>query len=217
MANTSGSARYTEFLKSLGRLLCLEDCPRDVVYLGGLDQAGTDGCFAYFYEDDITQVVFHVATLMPNHPGDLQCNNKKLHIGNDFVTIVYNNSSHPYAFGTIKGQFNFAEVVIQPLPGGMNRVHTQAKKGLEVADLLQGKPSLISDLWLPVLVREKALQANLASLVHLSQSASDQYYLSNWLGRLRHIKRIREKVLSEQKSSKHVRPTSLLPDFTCFS
>lgn len=47
-------------------------------------------------------VVFHVATLMPTLTSDLQCSNKKLHIGNDFVTIVYNESGLPYKFGTIK-------------------------------------------------------------------------------------------------------------------
>ena len=45
-------------------------------------------------------VVFHVATLMPTVPTNLQC--KKLHIANDYVVIVYNNSTRPYSFGTIK-------------------------------------------------------------------------------------------------------------------
>jgi len=47
-------------------------------------------------------VIFHVATLMPTHPEDPHCSNKKLHIGNDFVTVIYNDSSQPYPFGTIK-------------------------------------------------------------------------------------------------------------------
>lgn len=39
---------------------------------------------------------------MPTLTSDPQCSNKKLHIGNDFVTIVYNESGLPYQFGTIK-------------------------------------------------------------------------------------------------------------------
>ncbi len=35
------------------------------------------------------QVVFHVATLMPTTVQDPKCNNKKLHIGNDHVVIVF--------------------------------------------------------------------------------------------------------------------------------
>jgi len=52
------------------------------------------------------------------------------------------------------------EVVVDPLPGNMNRVCLAAKKGLE--EMLLSEPSLISDTWLPVLVRQKALQANVS-------------------------------------------------------
>ena len=47
-------------------------------------------------------VIFHVATLMPNKESDPTCNSKKLHIGNDFVSIVYNERNEPYKLGTIK-------------------------------------------------------------------------------------------------------------------
>ena len=45
---------------------------------------------------------FHVATLMPTRESDSGCNSKKMHIGNDFVTIVYNDSQQTVKFGTIK-------------------------------------------------------------------------------------------------------------------
>ena len=74
-----------------------------MVYLGGLDRSGTDGEYAYCFYNDITQVIFHVATMMPTDlMADPSCSNKKLHIGNDFVTIVYNDSGVEYKFGTIK-------------------------------------------------------------------------------------------------------------------
>ena len=47
-------------------------------------------------------VVFHIATLMPNTGIDPQRISKKRHIGNDFVTIVYDESKHGYQQGTIK-------------------------------------------------------------------------------------------------------------------
>ena len=43
-----------------------------------------------------------MATIMPNKPNDPKFNFKKRHIGNDFVTIVYNDSSKPYDRDTIK-------------------------------------------------------------------------------------------------------------------
>ena len=92
-------------------------------------------------------VIFHVATLMPNMDSDHHYSNKKLHIGNNFVTIVYNNSGKPYQFGTIKvnisnneiicliaflfqGQFNYVEVIVEPLDMGVNRVFTQCTTGM---------------------------------------------------------------------------------------
>ena len=50
----------------------------------------------------VLAVIFHVATLMPNKESDPNCNAKKLHIGNDYVTIVYNESGADYKIGTIK-------------------------------------------------------------------------------------------------------------------
>lgn len=103
LSNTYGSSRYLDFLRGLGPLLCLRDAPPDMVYLGGLDRSGPDGEFAYCYHDDITQVIFHVVTMMPTDlAADPSCSNKKRHIGNDFVTIVYNDSGSEYKFGTIK-------------------------------------------------------------------------------------------------------------------
>lgn len=46
--------------------------------------------------------IFHIATLMPNRESDKGCCNKKRHIGNDFVMVVYNDSGEDYKLGTIK-------------------------------------------------------------------------------------------------------------------
>ena len=64
-------------------------------------------------------MVFHTATLMPNVKGDLQksLNKKKMHIGNDYVAIVYNESGHPYTIGTVKCQFIYVVCI-----SGMSRV-----------------------------------------------------------------------------------------------
>lgn len=40
--------------------------------------------------------------MMPSKESDARCTNKKLHIGNNYVTIVYNESGEPYSLGTIK-------------------------------------------------------------------------------------------------------------------
>ena len=56
-------------------------------------------CCCFFF---LLSVIFHVATLMPTRDSDPGCNSKKMHIGNDFVTIVYNDSQQTVKFGRIK-------------------------------------------------------------------------------------------------------------------
>lgn len=102
LRNKSGSVRYVEFLHKLGTLIKLQDVDPQVCFLGGLEQNGADGKFSYIWQDDIIRVMFHVATLMPNKETDPNCTNKKLHIGNNNVTIVYNESGDEYNINTIK-------------------------------------------------------------------------------------------------------------------
>jgi len=52
-------------------------------------------------------VTFHVATLMPTKETDPSCNGKKLHIGNDYVIIVYNESGEEYNIQTVKVRTEF--------------------------------------------------------------------------------------------------------------
>ena len=57
---------------------------------------------------------------------------------------------------------------------------------------------IVSDRNLAVLVRQMALHCNLAAHIQRSVSTGREPYASNWLERLRAIKRIREKVIKER-------------------
>lgn len=46
--------------------------------------------------------IFHIATLMPTKDLDKYRCDKKRHLGNDFVSIVYNDSGEDFKLGTIK-------------------------------------------------------------------------------------------------------------------
>lgn len=109
LRNQFGSIRYVEFLQNLGSLVRLADVDPCVFFLGGLDQRGSDGKFAYVWQDDVVRVAFHVATMMPNKESDPNCNDKKLHIGNNYVTIVYNESGEDFNINTIKVSFGNRE------------------------------------------------------------------------------------------------------------
>uniref|UniRef100_A0A8L0DJ15 Tuberin n=1 Tax=Oncorhynchus mykiss TaxID=8022 RepID=A0A8L0DJ15_ONCMY len=204
LSNEYGSNRYAGFLTGLGKLIHLKDCDPDQIFLGGLDQYGDDGEFTYCWHDDIMQAIFHIATLMPNRGVSLDkgCCNKKRHIGNDFVMVVYNDSGEEYKLGTIKGQFNFVEVIIKPLDYGSNLVTLQCRKDLEgLVDTSVVK--IVSDQNLPLLVRQMALHANMASLVHQYRANPSDAYASKWLARLRHIKRLRTRVRTHTHTHTH--------------
>ncbi|RXM27679.1 Tuberin [Acipenser ruthenus] len=215
LSNEYGSYRYAQFLTGLGKLIHLKDCDPDQIFLGGLDQYGDDGEFTYCWHDDIMQgkdgeltycwhddimqAIFHIATLMPNRESDKGCCNKKRHIGNDFVIIVYSDAGEEYKLGTIKGQFNFVEVIIKPLDYESNLVTLQCRKDLEgLVDTSVAK--IVSDKNLALLVRQMALHANMASLVHQYKSNPCDAYASKWLARLRHIKKLRTRAQQEMQS-----------------
>lgn len=111
LRNTHGSPAYTRFLEGIGRLINLRG--QVDVYAGGLSP-DEDGEYAYAWWDDIAQILYHTATMMPNMEEDEYCVNKKRHIGNDYVRIVWNDSGGPYRFDTLATQFQFVNIVIEP-------------------------------------------------------------------------------------------------------
>eukprot|EP01134_Creolimax_fragrantissima_P000767 CFRG0767T1 len=191
LRNDHGSVRYMKFLQKLGTLIRLE---KSELYTGGLDrEENADGEYTYHWQDDITEVVFHVATLMPC--SQAMCVDKKRHIGNDFVTIVYNDTSRNYNLQAIRGQFNFIDVIIQPLEDNTNEVLIRTKEVMQTY-VPEKFDEIISDASLATFVRHIAIHANLASCIQ--QQSED--YVSNAVGRLRHIKRIGERMTSSANS-----------------
>ena len=117
LGNIDGSPLYLDFLAGLGRLVRLKG--QVDVFLGALNRDDdSDGEYAYAWWDDLSQMIFHTATLMPNHPGSETHNNKKRLIGNDYVKIVYNDSGSPFVFDTIDTEWNFINIVIAPRTSG---------------------------------------------------------------------------------------------------
>ncbi|KAH7882154.1 hypothetical protein F5I97DRAFT_1970437 [Phlebopus sp. FC_14] len=111
LRNSHGSPAYTRFLEGIGRLINLRG--QVDVYAGGLNP-DEDGEYAYAWWDDIGQVLYHTATMMPYAPDDEYCVNKKRHIGNDYVRIIWNDGGRPYKFDTLATQFQFVNIVIEP-------------------------------------------------------------------------------------------------------
>lgn len=113
LANTAGSSLYDTFLSGLGTKVELQGAKFNTQ---GLDrESNMDGAHTYAWRDRVTEIVFHVITMMPTDiEHDPQCVNKKRHIGNDFVNIIFNESGLPFNFNTFKSQFNYVNIVITP-------------------------------------------------------------------------------------------------------
>ncbi|KAG5679833.1 hypothetical protein PVAND_009371 [Polypedilum vanderplanki] len=194
LRNTNGSLRYMQFLQNLGTLIAIKDAKEKKLFVNM--EPKREGNYTYVWHDDIIQMTFHVATLMPTLESDPNCNEKKKYIGNDFATIVYNESGEDYNLNTIKGQFNYACIVVQPLEMGSNLISIRAKGDIEEY-FKHHEPKVISDRGAPLLARQLALHANMASLVSTSLKNPKIPYANNWLERLRKIKLLKTRIAKE--------------------
>ncbi|MCJ1256840.1 Tuberous sclerosis 2-like protein [Lignoscripta atroalba] len=112
LANNRGSEAFDQLLSGLGTKVQLRGANFNTQ---GLDRdSDLDGTHTYAWRDRITEIVFHVPTMMPTNVDDPQCINKKKHIGNDFVNIIFNESGLPFKFDTFRSQYNFVNIVITP-------------------------------------------------------------------------------------------------------
>jgi Rap/ran-GAP/Tuberin/Domain of unknown function (DUF3384) len=111
LANTQGSLDFDDFLEGLGTKVVLEGAKFNTQGLRG----DTDGEYAYAWRDRVTEIVYHVPSMMPtNLEDDPRCTNKKRHIGNDHVNIIFNRSGHAFDFDTFNSQFNYVNIVVTP-------------------------------------------------------------------------------------------------------
>ncbi|KAJ7451083.1 hypothetical protein FB451DRAFT_1284613 [Mycena latifolia] len=202
LSNTHGSPAYTRFLEGIGRLINLRG--QLDVYAGGLDP-DEDGEYAYAWWDDIGQILYHTATMMPCNEHDPQFTNKKRHIGNDFVRIVWNDSGKPYRFDTLNTQFQFVNIVIEPHSLGAiaafsNNIHENEYFKLTVQrapDMPEFAPvghfKLISAKNLPLLARQLSLLADWFASVfsHTQRDTQRLEITTNWHSRLDAIRRFR--------------------------
>ncbi|XP_056588888.1 rap1 GTPase-activating protein 1 isoform X11 [Triplophysa dalaica] len=109
--NNEESPAFVEFLEFLGQKIELHDFKG---FRGGLDvthgQTGSESVYHNFHNKEI---MFHVSTKLPYTEGDTQQLQKKRHIGNDIVAIVFQDESTPFVPDMIASNFLHAYVVVQ--------------------------------------------------------------------------------------------------------
>ncbi|XP_026097576.1 rap1 GTPase-activating protein 1-like isoform X13 [Carassius auratus] len=109
--NNEESPALVEFLEFLGQKIELHDFKG---FRGGLDvthgQTGSESVYHNFHNKEI---MFHVSTKLPYTEGDTQQLQRKRHIGNDIVAIVFQDENTPFVPDMIASNFLHAYVVVQ--------------------------------------------------------------------------------------------------------
>ena len=219
LANTYGSKLYENFLSRLGTKVRLQDAKFNTQ---GLDrESDLDGTHTYAWRDRVTEIVFHVTTMMPTFDYDPQCTNKKRHIGNDYVKIIFNESGLPFRFETFASQFNHVNIVITPeLTEPRHSILTDTNSSSDSLDQPDSRntpaeediafftvqtlcsssfplispaatPKVVSASALPSFVRQLALNASVLSLVWSNREGGEN--LSSWRNRLKEILKLRQR------------------------
>ncbi|CAI6333969.1 unnamed protein product [Periconia digitata] len=203
--NDIGSPAYTSFISDLGTLCPLKGAKFNT---GGLDtRDDADGEFTYAWRDRCIELVFHVTTMMPTNPDDdMTYPNKKKHIGNDFVNIIFNDSGLPYNFDTFPSAFNYVHIVVSPESQasfvdrrldsdieGKNRyykVQVISKPGFpDISPAAETK--ILAGKHIASYCRLIAINACVFSQVWFIKDGGDS--VSSWRNRLREINRLRER------------------------
>ena len=112
--NRGHSASLDRFLDMIGHRVSLASHQG---YRGGLDtQFGQTGEQSVFTEHCGKEVMYHVSTLLPFSETDPQQLQRKRHIGNDIVSIVFQEANTPFSPDMVASHFLHAFIVVQPEP-----------------------------------------------------------------------------------------------------
>ncbi|XP_068610720.1 rap1 GTPase-activating protein 1 isoform X2 [Brachionichthys hirsutus] len=122
LSNNEETEEFKEFLSILGDTIQLQGFTG---FRGGLDvchgQTGNEAVFTSFQG---RQIMFHVATKLPFTDGDPQQLQRKRHIGNDIVALVYQEGRPPFLSDVVKSHFLHCFLVVRRIQTGEEKGET---------------------------------------------------------------------------------------------
>jgi RAP1 GTPase activating protein 1 len=105
---------FEDFLSFLGARVELQGWKK---YRAGLDtKHGTTGTHSLYQGYDNHQIMFHVSTMLPREPPGSQQLERKRHLGNDLVLIVFHDGVKPFDPILIHSHFNFCFIIVREVP-----------------------------------------------------------------------------------------------------
>ncbi|KAJ1926271.1 hypothetical protein IWQ60_003927 [Tieghemiomyces parasiticus] len=135
------SPGFIEFMHFMGNMIELKGWHR---YRAGLDVThGSTGEKSLFATWNDHEVMFHVAPLLPLQPKDPQQIERKRHIGNDVLVIVYHDSDLPYQIKSLTSKQTHIVCLVRPVKGGYG-VEFLVKEGVPAFQPLWKTPIMLS-------------------------------------------------------------------------
>jgi hypothetical protein len=113
LGNEHGSEEFEKFLDLLGVRVNLKDWRK---FSGGLSISGDlDGDVSVYTQFHSYEIMFHVSTLLHYRADDPQQIDRKRHIGNDIVVLVFLEKGAVLTPGFLRSHFNHVYFVVQPI------------------------------------------------------------------------------------------------------
>ncbi|XP_040565867.1 rap1 GTPase-activating protein 1 [Lepeophtheirus salmonis] len=162
--NKSHCPAMETFLNLLGKKVMLSSHKG---YRGGLDtQYGQTGKHSYFETFQGREIMFHVSTLLPYTDNDPQQLQRKRHIGNDIVAIIFQEGETPFSPDMITSHFLHAYIVVRPVQDSSNKVWYKIATSAKIdvpyfgpripSKLFDGKGSELKEFLLTKLINAEA-------------------------------------------------------------
>ena len=110
--NDTASQQFHNFMSSVSTKVALKGFTS---YRAQLDnKSDTTGTHSYYTRFEGCEVMFHVSALLPTTPNNRQQLLRKRHIGNDIVTVIFQEKgSKPFTPATIRSHFQHVFVIVQ--------------------------------------------------------------------------------------------------------
>ncbi|KTG43388.1 hypothetical protein cypCar_00005084 [Cyprinus carpio] len=110
--NEEATPAFTAFLELLGETVCLRGFNKYAAQLDTkTDSTGTHSLYTTYQDYEI---MFHVSTMLPYMPNNPQQLLRKRHIGNDIVTIIFQEpGAQPFTPQNIRSHFQHVFVIVR--------------------------------------------------------------------------------------------------------
>ncbi|XP_052123652.1 signal-induced proliferation-associated 1-like protein 2 isoform X2 [Frankliniella occidentalis] len=110
--NEDAGPAFQEFLETIGQRVRLKGFDK---YKAGLDnKTDSTGLYSVYAQYQDCEIMFHVSTMLPFTPNNRQQLLRKRHIGNDIVTIVFQEpGAQPFTPKNIRSQFQHVFIVVR--------------------------------------------------------------------------------------------------------